>query len=69
MNNQWNYKNLFRKSFIMIKKIILKIRLLFAKTYVAIDIGDKDNYPSKCYIKKVGDKIYIKKIYITKTKE
>ena len=53
----------------MIKKIILKIRLLFAKTYVAIDIGDKDNYPSKCYIKKVGDKIYIKKMYITKTKE
>lgn len=50
----------------MIKKIILKIRLLFAKTYVGIDFGDKDDYTSKCYIKKVGDKIYIKKIYIIK---
>lgn len=48
----------------MIKKIILKIRLLFAKTYVAVDMGDKDDYTSKCVMKKEGDKLYI-----IKTKE
>lgn len=50
----------------MIKKIILKIRLLFAKKYVAIDMGDKDDYTSECVMKRVGNNLYLIKTKVYK---